>query len=251
MSDIISGRQYEVLNKYDITVSSINADITSISSSNFNFNIKLPRNIPYNNVSVSACRIAKSYYTIDSSNDNFVLTDSVSTRTISLPIGFYTSATLSAQIPVSLNSAPNVYAMNVSSLTGKISITQTGGNNTFSITSTYDLPYFGLPANTTINSNIGTGVLVFPNVLSVQRTSSIRVVSNIVDSRQESLLTLYNVNSFPNLSDITYQNNDIVGNAKKLKNLFNTSFSFKILDDNFDLIDLNGGTVEIDLIFWV
>lgn len=237
---------------YHYFVSTLDKEASSTSNSNFNYNLELPRNIQYNYISVVSAKVSKSYYTIDSTNNTFILSDENGSHSVVVPVGFYTASTLGSALTTLFNAFSALqYDVNYVSLTGRYQITSTAGHTAvYSIVSTYALPYLGVNANSSVLSD-GSYVWNSTNIISIQKTSSIHIRSNIVDEREQTLLTLYNINSFANLSDITYENDDVIGKRKKIKNLGNNVFSFTIEDDYDRILDLNGGNIALSIVLWV
>lgn len=237
---------------YHYFVSTLDKEPSSTSNSNFNYNLELPRNIQYNYVSVVSAKVAKSYYTIDSSNNKFILSDENGTHNVVVPVGFYTASTLATSLTTLFNAFSALqYAISYIGLTGRYQITSIAGHTApYSIVSTYALPYLGVGENSVVVSS-GSYVWDSPNIISIQKTSSIHIRSNLVDEKEQTLLSLYNVNSFANLSDIVYENDDVSGKRKKLKNLGYNVFNFQIQDDYDIPLDLNGGNVALTLVFFI
>lgn len=240
--------------KFDVFASTLTKDSWSTSNSDFSYSLGLPRNVPYSNVSIISAKISKTYYTVDATNNVFTFNQEGVDNTITIPIGFYTAGTLLPEIQTLLNAIGGgvTYVVVFVSLTGLVTIQGTGNTVPFIVkASTSALPYLGVLRSTNISSS-GAYLWTSPNVISVNRTSSLHIRSNIVDSNQnETLLSLFDVNSFANGVDIIYESNDVVGKCKKVKNINNTSFNFSLLDDYGANVNLNGGNIQLSLAVWV
>lgn len=242
-------------NKFSYFISSLDKNSNSASNSDFSYTIPLPKNIPYSNVSVESLKITKSYYTIDSSNCSFILNQEGVDTQINISYGFYTVNSLITEL-LSLLNAVNVlyqYEIDYDSSLGKIVIGSTlGHTQPYFITSiSSPLPYLGIPSAGQTVASSGAYIWSGPNISIIQKTSCIHLRTDLVDNPENTLITLYDVNSFSNLSDIIYENNDIYGKARKIMNINQSSFNFKLYDDYDKNLELNGGNVALTLVFWI
>lgn len=216
-----------------------------VSGTSNNFTIDLSSQISYPNnydrVALLAFSCPKSYYLINDTNDNFVISEPspANSKTIVLTHGNYSLTSIVAHLNSIIAAAGLNYTYTITKDTslGKITITvsSNSGNQPsfiFSDSSPYGILGFNKTTYTTV-----ANVLTSPNVVNLQLTNTIQLMSNIAD---KSLLSTI----IPDTSDfsiILYNEQNASFASKKclLKNV--SSASFWLLDgNNGKPLDLNG-----------
>lgn len=146
---------------------------------------------------VIEAEIPMSYYTINSTNNTFTLTEG-SSVTVTITPGNYTSASLSTTLQAALNAVsptPKTYTVTFSSLTQKFTITASAGTFTLTFGTTGDTgltnPRFFLGMNAGANASTLT-VLTSPNAANITGDNYLYICSDVLGGLVNSVM--------PNLS---------------------------------------------------
>jgi hypothetical protein len=236
-----------------------------ISGTNTNFNcLKLDlNNQPYTHCCVKQVGIPKVFPNIPTSFNTFTLKEGAVSRTITLEVGYYNKNTMIAVLPALLNSAS---ALN--------------GNNwvyTMSYRTALQIQDFKLTFNVSGNGgsqpsfiftddqiwlqlgfNVGTSVFVADsltstNIINFNPTSKLYIRSDLTGSSTDNILQeILSVDLVGFGSSIFYQNQgnldleskQLVGNGKD-------TFNIQLINENNQLVDLQGQDWSFSVIFYV
>ena len=224
-----------------ITISNqINLSSSSASVKNGSYNsvmifnipiVKKEKNILYNQVSLINAQIPVSYYTINETNNLFVL----STASYTLTNENYNATSFKTMLLVLLGVS---YTMSLDNSTGKYTLSKTGGFTIMPTTTCYKI--LGIEKNKTY---VSSGTLIFPypcNFLGINRLkikSAVFKTNNLdsnsnnghsdllatrpVDVSQYSLITYNNLVNFKNIihnEDINYVDISITDESDNIVN---------------------------------
>jgi hypothetical protein len=235
-------------------------DRVSGTTSNFTFNINFPQDIRYNKVVVLDALIPKSYYLIANGYNTFQLKEGASTVTVTMPVGNYTYAafkSITAQVLTSTSPNGWVYTCtsgnpNTSPDTGKFtwSVAGNGGVQPAFIFAKNMYENFGFDSNST-NTFVGNS-LTCTNIPKLQVEDRLFIGSNLIigSSNQVAILQEVNAAPSPSFSSITYQCTCPEYYAKYINNTASSTFSFVLMDEHGQNIDLNGLPCAFTLMFY-
>lgn len=240
----------------------INSKLRS-SGTNENFYITLPQNLKdnvnnYQYVYLQNAIIPKSYYLIEDTRNTFILQESGSITTITIPIGGYSRRSFQGVIENLLNSNTKhsiVYTISYPTVssqsdTGKYTISATNPlNKQISlIFNEWVYEQFGFDKSST---NTFTTTITSTNVIKMQREDSIIIHTDILSSENDNdILGVIFSQSDPNFSSIVYQPLEYEISSKKIKpNNFN-SIRITLTNEDDQVINLNGQNIVMVLVFW-
>lgn len=233
--------------------------------SHFNYTITLPNNRVFDRVAVLSASIPKSFYLVDGSSAerSFTITEDGSSAVISLTAGNYSIRSLAKQLTNLLNAgSPNGYTYSVTYpavddvQTGKVTFRvsdNTGVQPILSFGSSSKVwRTMGFESN---SSNVfSSNELVSVNVplLSI---GEIFVKSSVVkaetNSISDSILCSINIINAPDFSAIAYQpSTDLLFTSKPFSGHTGDSYSFVVVDNNGNILNFNGVSCNIDLVFF-
>lgn len=225
----------------------------------FNSFIDFPNNLHFDFVNVLNCSIDMSYYMIQDGLNQFLLTEDILDVYISVPEGNYSADALIDELTLQLNNnSPNGYtyvlSLETNSLkrqTGKIHFSVNTLNNV-----SFSFPEVGVMhklmgfERNTINLFI-SGVLVSVNVCDFTTYEMLYLHTDIIEPVTGSdIIQSLMVENFIPYSKITYQNNTPDYNKKKVKYSIPKNITFYLTDENNNIIDLNGGSISLTLVFY-
>ena len=244
------------------------------TSSNFDYQIELPKNNNYDTVALLGASIPKSWYAIQSGYNQFTFQEDAVTPPVrlSVPLGWYSRAKFAFQISLMLNAQallnsnlradgliPNNFTVVASSATA-------GGDDdrmTFivnkDILARVDQPRITFTDTdfTCVQFGFALGSInVFANNTlqssSVQNMQSLNCLIIKSDLVRYGFLEYIPCSGEGNLSVIQYICQQIEYRGRELvSNIGNTSkFNFQIIGNNEKLVDLNGLDVQLRLIFF-
>ena len=226
-------------------------------SGDFTYKIKIPQQC--DSVSVLQASIPKSYYLVQSNNNTFSLIEDQNEYLITIPEGNYS-------MRVFLNVLTNLLNT-VGSYTYTISYPDSTqpdtGKFTYSVSNNTTQPIFQFDAHTTIVRQMGfenggtyhfsSNKLISSNILNFQKSNIVYILSDICISHgaqqqtQSVLQELFCGDTF-DYSRIQYLNNDVILNSKKISNVHQDSFTFTLVDEDLNVLNLNGQEVAISLV---
>ena len=233
-----------------ITISNqINLSSSSASVKNGSYNsvmifnipiVKKEKNILYNQVSLINAQIPVSYYTINETNNLFVL----STASYTLTDGNYNATSFKTMLLALLGVS---YTMSLDNSTGKYTLSKTGGFTIMPTTTCYKI--LGIEKNTTY---VSSGTLIFPypcNFLGINRLkikSSVFKTNNLdsnSNGHSDLLATIpVNVSQY---SLIAYNN---LVNFKNIIHNEDVNFiDITITDETDTIVNFNGIDVHLTI----
>lgn len=233
---------------------------SSETSSNFSYEIKL-QNPNFDHVCLVAACIPKSYYMIDEKHRSFTLREQGVDYKITLQSGNYSFNTLKSELQSLLNeanpSSPTTYVISIASSNmvqdGKITFSVSGNtgfqpslifedNNEFAQILGFE------PAQT---YNFSSNLLVSPNVVFLQRNESLLIVSNLVKSSLTSFPVLGQVfaTNVPDFGFIQWRCPSVPSYCLPLNSHLGV-YTFQILNNNEEIVDLNGIDINLTVQFF-
>lgn len=236
-----------------------------ISGTNTNFNcLKLDlNNQPYTHCCVKQVGIPKVFPNIPTSFNTFTLKEGVVSRTITLEVGYYNKNTMIAVLPALLNAASVlngnswVYTMSyrtalqVQDFKLTFSVSGNGGSQP-SFIFTDDQIWLQL------GFDVGTSVfiadsLTSTNIINFNPTSKLYIRSDLVSSSTDNILQeILSVDLVGFGSSIFYQNQgNLELESKKLVGNGKDSFNIQLINENNQLVDLQGQDWSFSVIFYV
>lgn len=210
----------------------------------------------YDAVCLSQASIPRSFYNVPTSYNTFSLKEGVSTAIITIPVGSYNRINLQSVLQTQLNtSSPNGWTYVVSypntttqADTFKYSITVSGNTSQPQfIFTTSMFRQLGFDENST-NTFVGSS-LTSSNCINLAYATRAFIKSNIVQ-QVDTLQEILNYGSFPMLSVASYQQNNYDLNTRVFNRDNLNSWTFTLLDEFDQLIDLNGVSWSMTLIFY-
>ena len=233
---------------------SINRNANSLSSANFNIALTNQIDPRYNAMIVHKVSMPYTYYTINNTNNNIYFQDGVSgILTATITEGNYTANSLASAIGTALtasSSVPLTYTVTVSSVTNKFTIAATGSFSLFPATQTANAIWRTIGFNGP--NQISNTTFTAPNSYNLQPTNMVYIESNLAPSTaytsagERSIILSFPING--NFGEIiTYE--PYSRNPIPLNNV-GSYLTFILLDDNFNVIDLNGvnWSIEVDFL---
>lgn len=233
----------------------ISGDIES-----FEVKLEVKPNNTYDSVALVHCGIPKSYYNVDSINNEFTFIENGSSYTIYVPVGEYTKTNLPAIWKAAMDaeslaqnpSSPWTYSIIWNSFTYKWEFTVTDHASRALVPATSGLSFsghqthdiLGFTDEATYNYN-SSGFLTSDNVVHFQRTNYITIKSNIChnngnnapDSQILARIPVKNVEFGQLITfDLIQLNDGTKAVANNRRNLYN----FSLYDDHDSLLYLNG-----------
>ena len=205
-----------------------------------NFNKTLKRNsVTEDSCVIKSCTIPKTWDNITTDCNTFTAGGS----TITLTIGRYLSPSL--LITEVLTKLGGDYTMTYNTVTGRFTFDYTGaGSSSFVIPDTWIQTAFGLPADT----------YLLP-VESVNKVDLVRVKYIMIHSS-----SIYNYGTFDQSSDMlmsvpadlceNYIINEIGVEAKFLTSRYNNTLNFRLYDQSFRPLDLNGCDYSMNIMLF-
>ena len=241
------------------------AQLTS-SKNVWNNSIDINLEGDYNRITVLQSQIPVSYYVIGSGANTFTLTEGNSSVTITIPPANYNVFSFSTTVGALLTSAsPNGYTYTISypnsytsADTGLFTYTVNSIAKTVSFTFPTKSPLpeqFGFVTGTTnyfsVNGLVQT--LLSTNVVNFTPENSLYIRCSFCDGESTSeqsdvLLAVYGSNVQP-YSTITFTNPCPLETSKRLSSK-DRNLSFSICDENGQPIYMNGGNIQMTLMFY-
>lgn len=236
-----------------------------ISGTNTNFNcskLKL-NNQPYTHCCVKQVGIPKVFPNIPTSYNTFTLKEGAVSRTITLEVGYYNKNTMIAVLPTLLNAASVlngnswVYTMSyrtalqVQDFKFTFSVSGNGGSQpSFIFTNSQVWLQLGF--------NVGTSVFVADsltstNIINFNPTSKLYIKSDLTGSSTYNILQeILSADLVGFGSSIFYQNQgNLYLESKQLVGNGKDSFNIQLINENNQLVDLQGQDWSFSVIFYV
>ena len=241
---------------------------TQLTSSKNTWNISIDINIEgdYNRITVLQSQIPVSYYVIGSGANTFTLTEGNSSVTITIPPANYNVFSFSTTVGALLtSSSPNGYTYTItypnaytSPDTGLLTYTVNSIAKTVSFTFPTKSPIseqFGFVTASTnyfsVNGLVQT--ITSTNVVNFTPENSLYIRCSFCDGESTSeqsdvLLAVYGSNVQP-YSTITFTNPCPLETSKRLTSR-DRNLSFSVCDENAQPIFMNGGNIQMTLMFY-
>lgn len=217
------------------------------SHSDFTYAINIKQ--PVNRVALTFASIPKSYYSIKSGSNTFIVETN---RTITIPPGNYSFSELAGITQTLLNTGGvNTYTVVGSTITAKYTFTSTGSTSlVFGSNVLHKL--FGFDANS--SNAVGPGTpLTSTYVVNLNQLSALYVVSDLVQSNTAGYQVLAVIPAVkdPDYSNITYVNQAPDKFFRLPTNTQKNVFRFTLYDLDDNIIDLNNsGSVNFEILLW-
>jgi hypothetical protein len=236
-----------------------------ISGDHTNFNCaKLElNNQPYTHCCVKQVGIPKVFPNIPTNYNTFTLIEKGVSRTITLEVGYYNKNTMIAELPALLNQASVLNGNNwVYTITYRSALAVQNFKYTFSVSGnggfqpsfsfTEDQIYLQLGFDVGTHVFIGSS-LVSDNIINFNPTSKLYIKSDLVSSSNESVLQeVLQVDTIGFGSYIFYQNQGNLDlESKKIVGDQKDSFNIQLVNENNQLVDLQGQDWSFSIIFYV
>lgn len=215
----------------------------------------------FDSIALVSASIPKSFYNMPTGYNTFTLTESASTRTITIPIGNYTKNNILIVLATQLNlSAPLgwIYTVTYTNTgttadTFKITFAVTGNSSVQPIftfqTKTSPFRQLGFEDNST--NNFVASSLVSSNAINLSYILRAFIKSNICRGANNGVFEeLLNIGSFPSLSVMYYQQFNFDMNTREYNNDLINSWQFSLVDSYDTLIELNGISWAFSVVFY-
>ena len=226
-----------------------------ISGTSSSFTIDISQQVrPVNNfdsIVLLNASIPKSYYLINDYTNTFQISESgFPTKTITITNGNYSLSALTSALNTLIAAAGlnKTYVFSVSQITGKSTITSSGSGSSLIFGNTSPWRILGFTKTTYAIPLVGsTYTVTSPNVVNLQLTNTIEVMSNVVDKALLSAI-------IPSQSDFgailyTERNAGLV--SKPLSSKQFNSIQIYLLDGiTGQPIDLNGLDIQMTIVLY-
>lgn len=224
--------------------------VVSSNTSSFDYKLVVNHTIPYEFICVSSISIPKSYYALPTDAHITFILDSVSTQ-IDIPKGNYNPRSLKAVVQGLFPAAKIFYANpSTQTETNKYVITFSGVSQaSIQADNIYLAHMLGIPAINTAVEGVQTGpdvIWTSPICLDYQSHNVILLKSDITKNSQSILQEVFSNGNIYN-SAINWECNDLLINAKPIHRIDTDIYKFWLVDENNQLVDLNGGTFVFTL----
>ncbi len=221
------------------------------TASNFTYAIDVPEGEKIDTVCVLAMTIPRSFYLVRRlQNIVNVIADGVA-YAVTIPIGNYSATTFVGVLLGLINAlGVGVFAMTLSTITGKYSYTYTGAATIIQFqfeglsTIGHQMGFDRISTNTFV-----ANALVSTNVLDFVGTSTLYLHSDMVEDSSSVLQEMYSDNSVP-FSNLVYSCQFPGMYSKKMQCKSSTVFNFSITDEHNLEVNLNGHDVCITLLLY-
>jgi hypothetical protein len=229
------------------------------NSANFTQRISLPHNNTFTKISLVHASIPKGWYMIDSGKQSTITyNDEGGTTTFLFPrVAAYTGRNytyneLTTELAAGLDEASvatgtaTTFTVGLDSAASKFVI-QRSNNLTFDIEFQNNnekdqnvARYFGLYPNSTVNVASGTGQLISPNRINLQRYSKLFLNCSLTSNSDDSILTELYMAGTGNQDVFEYRTPDACMSARGMSGNQNDNIRVSLLDANKRAISLNG-----------
>ena len=233
------------------------------TTSHFSYTIQIPAGSQYDRVCLLQANIPISYYIVAAGQNSFTFREYkgtlLSSISITIPVGNYNVNSFLTIVQTLLNlNTFNAWTYTITFPNSYIGV-QTG-KYTFTITSSMGVSdycelvftnglyeQFGFNENS-VNRFI-SGALTSSNIVSFIPESSLYIHSDIVNNSTGILQEIFHNNAVP-LSNAIFQCNDVMGYSKPLRTNQSNAYTFSLVDQHGNGIDLNGLNVVMTLLLF-
>jgi len=223
------------------------------TAENFSYTIQIPQDHAFDRVAVLGVTVPKSYYMIDAPYNTFVLTEGVTSVTITVPPG---NTNVIAWLPIMstllTTNSPNhwVYTVTYPDDTKEMD----DGKFTYSVIGATSQPIISFPSTSKLYEQFGfvkesvntfsSGSVKSTCILKFQQENILHLHSSCCHSASGDLagnllIEIYS-STIPPFSDITYQCTILEAYSKKLVSPDSNTFTFYLSDKHCQPILLNG-----------
>lgn len=223
--------------------------------SGFQINIDLSPSNDYNRVALVTCDIPKTYYTVEDGSNTFLLVEDGNEKIITVPAGNYNQQSFASVVGDLMTTASTTApAYNFTyTITYPDPMTEADtGKYTFTCSDTTTSVYiqmisrlykpFGFREGDAMSFAIGTFTSELPS--DFERTKYIQLQSDVSSNTKSNgvdstlLACINSVTSTPPFENIHYQMVNLESNSRDFYNNKNNTFSFSLLDDHGDGLNL-------------
>lgn len=241
------------------------SDRTSGTDGNFTFSINLRPDNNFDRVTVLEAGIPKSFYSVQTGENTFTLTEGIASATITLPIGNYTRSSLKTELAALLvSSSPNswTYAIAIPNQQKECD----NGHYTFTVTGNTSQPSFSFNSTTSLAEMMGfnnsltytfsANRLESVNVTNLQPFQAVNIHSNLVSPdyaqgvNTDILATIICNTGQATYSNVGYICPDVEAFSRTLASGATSVATFTLTDEQNTLLDLNGVNCQLVLCFW-
>jgi hypothetical protein len=218
----------------------------SISSSNFQFRINIPKNKQYKKVALVQSSFLKGYYMIDGTNNTFEITDSAGTNTVTLESGRdYSIVQLISEVAAKMTAVGDTYTGSFNPNSAKISLSNGVGAFSIDLTNNRDLArYLGLNAGVSVSV---ADEITSTKIIDAQRYCSIQIRSSLCRNGIDNILEQLLIRDTAGFD--AFHLEPTQRNWKTLIHPESDMHSIWITDAMGQSINLNGAEMQITLCF--
>lgn len=221
------------------------------TSSNFSYQLEIPKDQKYDSCCVLAMTIPRSYYLIRDGQNSCTLTIDGTSYPFTVPPGNYTVVTFQPVLLGLLNAfGVGTFSMAMSSITGKYTYTYSGTGSvvSFTLADPSRLGHqLGFPEVGTFTFIAGS--LVSSNVLDFISTSTLFLHSDMVMDQTSILQEVYADNTVA-FNNLVYNCRDSNMYSKSMQNTQSGVFNFSLCDEHNLEVDLNGQDICVTLLMY-
>jgi hypothetical protein len=217
----------------------------------FKIQLQIDKTQEYTHCAVISATIPNTYYIVQNNYNTFQLIENSIIKTIIVPAGNYNITQFINIIKQLLNAnSSSIFSLTYSSQTNKIIYSFISNSQQASIkiigSNLYRLLGFDKDSNNVFVNNTITST----NVINFVLNPTIYIHSDIVAAYDDNVLQEINSNNNNPMSNITYQNNNILEISKKISSSKNGIYDFYLQDNDDQIIDLNGNDFSFSLILF-
>jgi hypothetical protein len=226
--------------------------------SSFSYLLDIPREKAPNKVVVLSCLIPKSFYTVQTGENTFTLSENSVINTVTLPIGSYSRRSFQTQLEIALNAAgAYTYVVSYPTTTTQadtakwtITVTGNGGIQPIFIFSGDDL-YEKLGFNRDSSNAFTGGSITSVNCIKIQAEDACFIHSDICSNNVDNILQdIYAAAGNAAFSNIYYQCTDAQANSRDITINTSNMYNFYLTNEDGEAIDLNGQNMIITLMVY-
>lgn len=220
-------------------------------------------NVPYTHCCVKQAQIPKVFPNIPTGYNTFTLIEKGVSRTITLEVGYYNKNTIIAVLPALLNQASALNGNNWTYTIGyrdplnvqNFKFTFNVSNNGVfqpSFSFTQDQIYLQLGFDVGTHPFINSS-LVSDNIINFNPTRALYIKSDLVSSSNDSVLQeIFSCDLVPFGASVFYENEGNIDlDSKTLVGNQKDSFSIQLVNENNQLVDLQGLNWTFSIVFYV
>jgi hypothetical protein len=219
----------------------------------FKIQLQIDKTQEYTHCGVISATIPNTYYIVQNNYNTFQLIENNVIKTITVAAGNYNITQFINTVKQLLNANSSaIFSLTYSSQTNKIIYSFIGniseGNARIKIigSNLYRLMGFDKESDNMFVNNTITST----NVVNFVLNPTIYIHSDIVAAYDDNVLQEINSNNNNPMSNITFQNNNILEISKKISSSKNGIYDFYLQDNDDQIIDLNGNDFSFSLILF-